>query len=87
MTIFQPNHFIVLPVGSWSPEYSSINERMGPETVKSIVNFIARVAPSKGDVDRQLSRARPTACGHCILRRNTTDASGEIQAAAAPMPA
>jgi uncharacterized protein len=50
MMAFQPNHFIILPVGSWRPEYSSINVRMGPETVKSIVNFIACVAPSKGDV-------------------------------------
>lgn len=50
MTAFQPNHFIILPMGPWSPGYSSMNERMRPETVKSIVNFIARTAPPKGDV-------------------------------------
>ncbi len=50
MTAFQPNHFIILPMGPWSPGYSSVNGRMGPEMAKNIVNFIARVAPSKGDV-------------------------------------
>jgi len=50
MTAFQPNHFIILPMGPWSPGYSSVNGRMGPEMAKNIVNFIARVAPPKGDV-------------------------------------
>lgn len=50
MTVFQPNRFILIPVWPQGPGSIPAAERMGPEVVRSVTSFIARVAPPKGDI-------------------------------------
>ena len=50
MTVFQPIHYIIIPVSSGYLNSSLANESMGPESVKRVVAFITQAAPPDGDV-------------------------------------
>lgn len=51
MIEFQPSRFVLIPVWPQGPGSITAAERMGPEAVRYVTGFIARVAPPKGDIN------------------------------------